>query len=174
MEDNNSFLRFLIDEEIYIIPEQPEGKPLPEGGNPVPAGERAATPHVKAKDKLTLDNVTALMLDYSSEAEVPEEIEELLSKIQGSVDLEDHQVNRLYRDRSDQMYPDHFKNCKIVAFVEKIPVNLTACFDPQPYRLKSDGTNHFLFCDALDKIHKDRNLKMKLWEQLKKLYAIST
>lgn len=167
MEDDYTFLNYLIDEEIYVIPED----------NNFRQEASVETPevHPLEKDHLpTFTHVTVLLLDYASASDVPEDILELLSKIMKSVDLDDQKIERVCQDKINQLHPEVFKDCKILAFSNHIPGHLADCFDPQRYKLKSVGTNQFLFCDALETIGEDRNLKRMLWEQLKKLYTLTT
>ena len=167
MEDDNTYLQYLINEEIYIIQEEHNAGQEPEG-------KKSGVKIPREKPRLTFNNKTVLLLDYSSEGEMQVEIGELLTKILGSVGLSLPKVERVYRDKIQQLNSESFTGCNTLTFSDDVPVHLGNCFDSQKYVIKSHGTNQFLSCDMLETIRENRNLKKKLWDQLKKLYTVPT
>jgi len=192
MEQDTSFLKFLIDEEIYMINENKpeivsepdvenepdieneldiEDEPDIENEPDVPPGEIFESPALN-RQRLKFRNTSVVLLDYQDMNSLPKVNNELLAKILKSVKLDVDEVVKVFKEQFDQINEKSFENCSIIGFFLHLPANLSPLFSTPPYKIGTSGNNKFLYCDQLEMIHEDKALKRKLWEQLKVLYNI--
>jgi DNA polymerase III psi subunit len=161
MDADTSFLKYLIDEEIYIIAERNtsdvENTDLESGKNQYSQYE----------------NSTVLLLDYADQSSIPEEHHEFLKKVIKSVYLDPASVENIFNEEVRAVNEEYFNNCTVIAFLKQLPANLSLIFTEERYEVLTSGKNKYLLCDTLEEIIKDTSLKRNLWEQLKILFRIS-
>jgi len=162
MNNESIFLKYLIDEEIYLIDERKSENQTN------PNGQEDDNYEVKELFKGT----TILLLDYSDHAAIPETDKEFLHKVLISVHIDHKEVKNLYQEDAKGLSIENFDNCKIIAFLNQIPDNLSALFKSEKYVTDSYLNNRLVWCDPLDKTKDDNILKRKLWDQLKILFDI--
>ena len=162
MNNESIFLKYLIDEEIYLIDER--------------KSENQTNPYSQEDDnyevKELFKGTTILLLDYSDHAAIPETDKEFLHKVLISVHIDHKEVKNLYQKDAKGLSIENFDNCKIIAFLNQIPDNLSALFKSEKYVTDSYLNNRLVWCDPLDKTKDDNILKRKLWDQLKILFDI--
>lgn len=162
MNNENIFLKYLIDEEIYLIDERKIENQSDQ------YSQENATNNMTGIYKEEI----ILLLDYSDHATIPESENEFLRKVLISVHIDQKEVKYLYQDDATGLSIEDFDNCTIIAFLNQIPDNLSGLFKSERYVLNTYLNNGLLWCDPLDKIKDDKNLKRKLWDQLKILFDI--
>ena len=162
MNNESIFLKYLIDEEIYLIDERKSENQTN------PNGQEDDNYEVKELFKGT----TILLLDYSDHAAIPETDKEFLHKVLISVHVDDKKVKYLHQEDTIGLSIEDFDNCKIIAFLNQIPDNLSALFKSERYVTNTYLNNKLVWCDPLDKTKDDNILKRKLWDQLKILFDI--
>jgi len=158
-----SYLKYLIDEEIYIIKEVDRNKTI--GSKPVKETETEQNP--------LYDNATVIFLEYPEKQSLPEVYQNFLSKILGSVELDPTKVKMIFSEDLKNIAEDDFENCKVIAFLSQDQDNLSSLFNSPRYKVKTLKKNKFLLCDSLDLINNETVLKRKLWEQLKMLFGVT-
>jgi hypothetical protein len=163
MNEDASFLRFLINEDIYIIEEKKSASSVE--AQEVPVSE--SSPDRQIKDK------TVFILDYTDRSAIPEDHDAFLSKVIKSVNLNEKNVEILFEKECESLSQNNFENCFTLVFSSKVPKNLSALLNKNRYVIKTEGNNKFLLCDPLDVITSDTPLKRHLWEQLKAMFKIS-
>jgi len=162
MNDESIFLKYLIDEEIYLIDDKNNKKQSDPDSQEVDKHKRTEI----SKDR------TILLLDYSNDREMPGSDKEFLQKILLSVNIDQKEVNNLYREDIKDFSIEDYANCKIIAFLDQIPDNLSALFNSERYVANTYLNHKVLWCDPLDKTKDEKILKRKLWDQLKILFEI--
>jgi len=162
MDNDSSFLKYLIDEEIYLINESGQN----EITDPKPAKESESFKNV------VFENTTVIFLDYHRKQGLPELYQDFLSKILKSVELDPEKVEMIYSEDLKNYTEDSFEECKVIAFLSKAPDNLSTLMESEKYKIKTTQSNTFFLCDSLEAINEDTTLKRKLWDQLKMLFNI--
>ena len=162
MNNESIFLKYLIDEEIYLIDER--------------NGENQSDRYNQEDDNQeitgTFKDDTIMLLDYSDHTKIPETDKEFLHKVLVSVHIDRKDIKYLYQEDAKGLSVEDFDNCKIIAFLNQIPNNLSALFESERYVTNTYLNNKLVWCDPLDKTKDDNILKRKLWNQLKKLFDI--
>jgi hypothetical protein len=161
MEEDRSFLKFLIDEEIYVIPEDKPDNATREA----PANWNKKDPNLKFEGK------SVLLLEYPEDSPMPDDLSGFLAKILKAVHLDPDKVEKVFSDQLEVINTESFSGCIVIAFLSQVPANLSLLFSPVYYNINTSGKNNFLLCDPLEMISKDKILKKKLWEQLQVLYG---
>jgi DNA polymerase III psi subunit len=160
MDKDISFLKYLIDEEIYILNEVYQNE----------TNDSESLKETESDQNQLYENNTLIFLEYPEKNALPESYQNFLSKILGSVDLDPGRVEMIYSEELNNITADDFKNCTVIAFLSEVPDNLSVLFDSDAYVIRSFQKNKSLLCDPLEAINTDTALKRKLWEQLKVLY----
>jgi hypothetical protein len=162
MNNESIFLKYLIDEEIYLIDER--------------NSENQSDRYSQEDDKHEITGIfkdkIILLLDYSDHVTIPETDKEFLHKVLISVHVDDKKVKYLHQEDTIGLSIEDFDNCKIIAFLNQIPDNLSALFKSERYVTNTYLNNKLVWCDPLDKTKDDNILKRKLWDQLKILFDI--
>ena len=162
-QENTSFLKFLIDEEIYILNE--------EKSQPVDKETDREVPNTP--QGLNYKERSVFFLDYTGLSSIPGELLELLKKILKAVNLDIYNVELVFRGQYEQIDTDSFESCTVIGFLDPVPSNLTPLFNAPAYQVRAEGNNRFLRCDKLEVIHKNTTLKRQLWGKMKVLYTLS-
>jgi hypothetical protein len=164
MSWDSSYLKYLIDEEIYFIGEtrqediaEPESEKKPE----IPQGQ----PPV-------FHNKTLIFLEYPKKQGLPETSNDFLSKILKAVHLDIRKVELVFSEEKNVIYVNNLTGCKIIAFLSKIPDQFSGLENSERYIIHALHKNQLVLCDPLEAIQDDKDLKRKLWNQLKILYSI--
>jgi len=160
MEEDRSFLKFLIDEEIYVIHEN----------KPDNTTEKASAIKNEKHPGLEFEGKSVLLLDHPEDSPIPDDLSEFLNKVLNAVHLDADKVEKIFSGQFKNIHNESFNSCRVIAFLSRVPTNLSSIFGPAPYKIKTSAKNSFLLCDPLEVIYKDTKLKRNLWEQLQVLY----
>lgn len=162
MNNENIFLKYLIDEEIYLIQER--------------MGDNQSDRFNQEDDKHKITGIykeeIVLLLDYPDHDTIPGPDVEFLRKVLISVHVDHQEVKYLFQEEAMTLSIEDFDHCIIIVFLNAIPDNLSALFKSDRYVSNTYLNNRLLWIDPLDKIKNDKNLKRKLWNQLKILFEI--
>jgi len=162
MDKDSTYLKYLIDEEIYRIEESQQ----PDIGDPDPV--QGPKP-----DKIqAFHNKTVILSEYIKEEGIPVPYKKFLSKILEAVGLDLESAVLIYAEDINSITLDQLDACKVIAFLSQVPANFSNLAAKEKYRISALHKNQFILCDPLETIHEDRILKRKLWDQLKILYGI--
>lgn len=162
MDQDATYLKYLIDEEIYIINESKQPEIVEPDLNPDSEPDKIPTLH----------NITVIFLEYSEEQGMPDPYQDFLSKILASVGLDIKKTELIYSENINSIKIDNFDSCKVIAFLSKVPDNLSNLTNKDKYKIHALHKNQLILCDPLEAIYEDTALKRKLWDQLKILYGI--
>lgn len=192
MEADEVFLKYLIDEEIYMI----EDKNIPDPGEEISKVEDNVLIDTSDKKKTTKDvknetkavetgdvslvdnpaieyrNTTILLIDNDNLSLMSPGHVDFLAKILNSVNLSLESIEMVFKVEFDKLEADSFTNCHVIAFLPYIPKHLNPLFTEDRYTINIVRGNQFLTCDPLNVLSEDKTLKRKLWEQLKLFYGI--
>jgi len=160
MENDTSFLKYLIDEEIYVINDADRKKS--EGEN--------LNSHDEQIQLYT--NANVILLDFPEEESLSLQYQDFLSKILKSIGLNPSNVEKIFSEDLKNLSRHNFEDSTVIAFIKQIPDNLSDILDSERYSIKTSGNNKFILCDSLEVIDEDTTLKRYLWDQLKVLYQI--
>ena len=192
MEADEVFLKYLIDEEIYMI----EDKNIPDPGDEInkvedniligTSDKKNTTKDVRNETKavetgdgsfednpaIEYRNTTILLIDNDNLSLMSPGHADFLTKILNSVNLSLESIEMVFKVEFDKLEADSFTNCHVIAFLPYIPKHLNHLFKEDRYTINIVRGNQFLACDPLNVLSEDKTLKRKLWEQLKLLYGI--
>lgn len=197
-DEDLSFLSFFLNEAVYLIPEpepvyeeqaeQPEAV-MPEAPEdpPVPEGKEETPQPLSAPEPLTppdfqgLNHQEVLVLFHNSDTEqMPAEDYALLQKILSAVKyaMEDIALcNWAILERQQEQRKDIFESLqlvqsqKIVVF-GALPLAWSLSHFFKKYDISREGSGkHLLQADDLSKIAQNRELKVKLWDSLQRLFT---
>jgi len=192
MEADEVYLKYLIDEEIYMI----EDKNIPDPGDEINKAEdnilidtsdnkntikdvkneikAAETGDVSFEDIPANEyrNTTVLLIDNDNLSLISPDHADFLTKIINSVNLSLESIEMVFKVEFDKLEADSFTNCHVIAFLPFIPKLLNPLFAEERYTINIVKGNQFLACDPLNILSEDKSLKRKLWEQLKLIYGI--
>ena len=163
MQDEMAYLKYLIDEEIYIIDENRSSSDTDTGLQENP--ELQSLPAYK--------NKVILLLDYENREAIPENHEKFLVKILQSVRIDPKSTDWIFSQQLQTLSPQSFENCRLLAFTMEIPGNLLPIMGAEKYVMASHGGNKILLSDPIGKLYENISLKRKLWDQLKTMFAVS-
>jgi hypothetical protein len=162
MDGDSTYLKYLIDEEIYFINESKQ--PEITDQNPVPDSEPDKIP--------TFHNKTVLFLEYTGEQGIPDSYQDFLSKILTAVGLDIKKTELIYSEDINSIKIDNLDSCKVITFLSRVPDNLSNLTNKEKYKIHALHKNQLILCDPLEAIYEKTALKRKLWDQLKILYGI--
>ena len=154
MEENNEFLRILIHEDIYALPDD--------------------IPYEEAAPKTEISG-TVLLLDYESDDRIEKEEKEVLEKMLAAIKMKKKDVTILYGCEDPatrkQWNSFWFNGAIVLVFSDQIPSYLSA-YEIRYTSMKLDhGT--IILAHSLVEISGDVDKKRKLWEELKKTYKLN-
>ena len=192
MEEEEVFLKYLIDEDIYIIEDKnitsPDDEISKVEDNDLidTSNKKNTTKNVKNETKaaeagdVSLEddpaveyrNTTVLLIDNDNLSSMSPDHGDFLSKILNSVNLNLESIEMVFKVEFDKLKADSFTNCHVIAFLPFIPKHLNSLFTEDRYAVNIVRGNQFLACDPLNILSEDKLLKRKLWEQLKLIYGI--
>lgn len=192
MEEEEVFLKYLIDEDIYIIEDKNIAGPddeigMVEDNHLMDTSDKKNTiKNVKNETKATeagdvsfehdpaieYRNTTVLLIDNENLSSMSPDHGDFLSKILNSVNLNLESIEMVFNVEFDKLKADSFTNCHVIAFLPFIPKHLNPLFTEERYAINIIRGNQFLACDPLNILSEDKSLKRKLWEQLKLIYGI--
>jgi len=151
MAKDYSFFKYLYDDDIYLI------KPK------------------KRAESVTLRGIV-IIVEYPGIESLPTKEKVLLNKILEAVRLQPVQVRIVniseIRNRLSSRSNVGFENAKVIFFTGKVPVLIKVEGLEKKYEIFSVSNNEFLLADPLEKIDQEKNLKLELWEVLKKLFPL--
>lgn len=168
MRDNNmTFLKYLIQEDLYLIEDQ----------NSIP-------PEIIENDKNNSKNSfikeingIVILVDYMNSSEIPELSGKLLDKILKAVNLtrEESSIINLGIHKEEKNTSDSFRftKCKIIGFLNQIPESWSLFLPDNKYMIIQKESCMILVADSLEVLYQDINAKKKLWTNLQILFNLS-
>lgn len=160
------FIPYLIPEEIYLLREDLD--------TAVPDQE---TGQIEEDDHARqLLNRTIFLVSQKKVVDQSPEIQDLLIKIVHAIHLTLEDIILIPVDENDDevdpLADYRMKDCRLLGFLESVPMKCQPVFDQQKYKLKN--MDHFtsLLADPLEEIARDRSRKVILWNKLKELYQL--
>ena len=189
MEENEIFLKYLIDEEIYIVDDDPSftmeaaqpkdddrsrdrKEDTTESSSVAVEVTEEAISSGDDKPVKSYQDITVLLLDYADQSSMPAGHIDLLVKILQSVNLDPDSVEMVFRDKFTNLEVKDFTDCRVIAFLNLVPEQLNALFAVEKYMINMINGNQFIISDTLSDLIKERSLKRKLWEQIKLIYGL--
>lgn len=154
MEDQPSYLKFLINEDIYNIQEDsPEFE-------------------VTANTNPTIKEETYFLLDPKEYESLEETLQTLLDNIIKATGLPKELVKFPDPNEVKALEDSKFENCTFITFyddkidlpVDKIPT--------QKYQIHHHNSNTWLLSDSLETLNSSRDKKLLLWGKLKIIYKL--
>jgi len=163
MHDEKAYLKYLIDEEIYIIDEN----------RSLSDSDTGLQENPELKSEPAHKNKVILLLDYENREAIPENHEKFIVKILQSVRFDSKSTDWIFSQQMQTLSPQSFEKCRILAFMKEVPGNLLPIMGAEKYALASHKGNKILLCDPIGKLYENVSLKRKLWDQLKTMFAVS-
>ncbi len=187
MESNSEYLKYLINEEIYRVED-----PVAKTDDEIHGEDHTISPYKKFPDDQTpspetdlsdvqiinVSGKTFILVD--SQGRSPYDIldDVFFNKVISSVNLtrEDLIMINLADDKNSEPALDKYrmKDCYMLAFSNELPDAVSPIFGRIKYNVQLTGGARVLWADTLNKIEKDRSLKLKLWEAMKVMYGIES
>jgi len=166
MHENNLYLKFLINEDIYIVHEN-EDSSLTD--------DRPAIT-VRPFQLKTLTDKTIVVIDYPENIIIPGTLKTFLSKILQAVGLKIEDIYLFDIGKSDtenmKLEDYNLSDCRIIGFTKRIPKRFKTTNNITKYKISKVEGNKVILADTLEEIEKNKSKKLLLWEKLKDLYQI--
>ena len=173
MEENQEYLKYLFNEELYFFKEESTPvAPIPKEKSTTPTeqteDEHAQTEgHSSAQETIDVElypqNATMIRFKANPENSLPADQLTYLKKILGAVGLDVAQVDMIPGDLS---IPYH-KYSRVISF------EIIAEYEEQMnYIVFEDNATQFLVVDSLDIVSQSPEKRKSLWEALQILFDI--
>ena len=159
MENNSSYLKFLINEDIYNIQEDVSSD-MDTNESPEP-------------DKPHFSNETYILIDIKEKDFTDESSNILLEKILNAIGLTSDLVKFIYPSDVSIIQNSEFENCTFISFYDLIPDFLPDNEVSEKYHLYSMDSNSWLLSDSLETLNSSRDKKILLWNNLKILFKLN-
>ncbi len=164
--ENNLYLKFLINEDIYLVPEN----------NSIDLNEKGSVNTDEYSRIKTVSNKTIIIIDYPDHIKFSDTIKIFLSKILQAVELklEDVYLFDIGKTNAPEWKFDarNVSECKIIGFLKRIPHPQKNIFNSTKYTINKIQGNVTLLADTLEEIENNKSKKLLLWEILKELYQL--
>lgn len=196
MEDMNiQQLQYILTEDLFLIKEEFEIKPLSGKSEPNPIQEKpqnsipkavstsessivqepAAEDLVISKEPIPIrGNFENGVLILHEEEELADEVMEMMVKMIQAVNHSMNEVGMISSKNLEGRSLEEFIDLnahKVLKFGRiKHPINALPAIE---YTIHTEEETEYLFADSLSVISEDRDLKVKLWNSLKILFNIS-
>lgn len=192
-DEDLSFLPFFLTEPVYLLPESlplTEREDAPEAIGPSKELEEADQPvsELEQPESLSLqlpviegeNRTKVLILFYQPDAEnMNEDASRFLAKVLKAVkrDIDDvARCNWALLERQETALPDVYESiqtidCKKILAFGDLPLAWSLSHFFQKYHITQDASQRSLLqADHLHEIAQNRDLKVKLWESLQRLF----
>lgn len=194
-EMNIQQLRHILTEDLFLIKEEFQTKPLSKKSEPTPIQEKSQNPipiavstpesttvHEPAAEDLVIPKVpipirgnfeNGILILHEEEELAPEVMEMMVKMIQ-AVNHSMNEVGMISSKNLEGRSLEEFMDLnahKVLKFGRiKHPINALPAIE---YAIHTEEETEYLFADSLSVIAEDRDLKVKLWNSLKILFNIS-
>jgi|TARA_R110002126_G_scaffold221314_2_gene366553 hypothetical protein len=194
-EMNIQQLQYVLTEDLFLIKEEFESKPLSRKSDPNPIQEKpqnsipkavspvessivqepAAEDLVISKEPILIrGNFENGVLILHEEEELAHEVMEMMVKMIQAVNHSMNEVGMISSKNLEGRSLEEFMDLnahKVLKFGRiKHPINALPAIE---YAIHTEIETEYLFADSLSVIAEDRDLKVKLWNSLKILFNIS-
>ncbi len=194
-EMNIQQLQYILTEDLFLIKEEFQTKPLSEKSEPKPIQEKPQNSIPKAvstsessivqeptaedlvisKDPIPIrGNFENGVLILHEEEELADEVMEMMVKMIQAVNHSMNEVGMISSKNLEGRTLEEFIDLnahKVLKFGRiKHPINALPAIE---YTIHTEEETEYLFADSLSVIAEDRDLKVKLWNSLKILFNIS-
>ena len=167
MQKNNYYLKFLINEDIYLVREDKDSNVT---------NERSEITQ-QASDEKKLAEKTIILIEYPENSEITETLKLFLSKILLAVGLKIEDIILFDIGKSDPgklgLDKNDLSGCTVIGFIQRIPNQFHTIFNRKKYDISNVAGNKVLLADTLGEIYKNKSKKVLLWEKLKELFEIN-
>lgn len=172
----NSYLKYLINEEVYVIDEKVDNTPEASVSNPAPESSTPVVEEDSTNYKLDIsiqgksDSKIVILNNDASNKFIRQEDENFLKNILSAVKLDITQVALINK---------HNVDLNVKSIIEQLNPEIILTFNvPQsdvldssePYQVASYQSCKIVTADSLQDISLDKNKKKALWEALQMLF----
>jgi hypothetical protein len=180
--DSIEELKYLLTEEIYLIPEDRKAiLGQLDGKTEIPLEGKVETPQEVVTTEPEMEpipvrgNFSKGVLILHEENELPSEVMDMLVNMIKAVGHSMNEVGLVSSETLENRTMEDFQalNAHVVLKFGKIKHSINALFD-QLYEIHSDEETEFLFADSLSSIFEDKKLKVKLWNSLQILFNLTS
>ncbi len=158
MENDTSYFKFLINEDIYNIRED--------------ISLETDIDNSPEPDKQLFTNKTYVVMDVKENNIQDESLSILLVNILNAIGLTKNLVRFIYPQDVSIIGDAEFENCTFIVFYDK---NLDFLPDNVPskkYKIYPQDSNTWLLSDSLQTLNSSRDKKILLWNNLKILFKL--
>ncbi|MEM8894288.1 MAG: hypothetical protein AAGC88_06905 [Bacteroidota bacterium] len=179
MEENNTYLKYLINDQIYVV-EEPKNEVEKEKEEalleePVQMVEEPKTGETEAisTPEIAVPIVPSkkllVVFDYPDSEPLPVHLKKLMLKIIEAVGID--VMSGVYINASFKSLPDQlldFEN--ILVFGQGIELPLDDYENGKVYGMQNSGSTRILVADTLRELDQQIPLKKQLWAELQKMF----